>query len=304
MSTSQATGWAVAPRKAPAPKALQGDGIVLTPERIEAFLSHQAAGHAGGDTVKRYRHDLNLLYTDLPSGKELRRGTLAWWRESLLERGYAASTVNVSISAVNGFLAYWGRRELQLMERLEPRSGLQPEMTRPEYLRLLGTARALGKRQLYLLIKLFAGTGLPVQNLPEVTVEAVSAGRVAVMQGGIAQFIHIPACLQQELLDFAGQTGRHAGTLFVTGSGAPLGRTNVSGGIRRLCKEAQVPEEKGNPRCLRRLYQATRDGINANISLLVEQAHEQLLETEQRTIGWEQDLSVNGETTMEIQKPD
>ena len=114
------------------------------------------------ERTPRYRHNLNLLYADLPAGKEIRRDTLAQWRESLLERGYAPRTVNVSISAANSFLAYLGRRELQLMEHLEPQREFQPEMTRAEYLLLLSTAKALGKRHLYLLIKLFAGTGLPV----------------------------------------------------------------------------------------------------------------------------------------------
>ena len=41
---------------------------------------------------------------------------------------------------------------------------------------------------------------------------------------------------------------------------------------------ARVPGEKGNPRCLKRLYQSTRSGIEENIALLVEQ--------EQFTAGW------------------
>lgn len=290
MDTSQAIERArLAPRD-PALRAVREAGIVLSPERIEEFLGTLEAKGSVEGTLKRYRYNLDLLYTDLPPGKEIRRGTLARWRESLLERGYAASTVNVSISAANSFLAYWGRRELQLMERLEPQAEIQPEMTRSEYLRLLGTARALEKRQIYLLIKVFAGTGLPVQALPKITVEAAAAGSVAITQGGERQVIRIPDCLRQELLDFARDTGRGAGPLFVTGAGAPLGRTNVSNAIRRLCAEARVPLEKGNPRCLRRLYQETRSGIEANISLLVEQAHERLMETEQLSIGWEQDI--------------
>lgn len=290
MHTYQATERMVSARKDPMLKSVQEAGIVLSPERVEEFLGTLEGKGGAEGTLKRYRYNLNLLYADLPPDKEIRRGTLARWRESLLERGYAASTVNVSISAANSFLAYWGRRELQLMERLEPQTEFQPEMTRSEYLRLLSTARVLGKRQLYLLIKVFAGTGLPVQALPKVTVEAAEAGSVVITQSGERQVVRIPDCLRQELLDFARDTGRGAGPLFVTGAGAPLGRTNVSNGIRRLCREARVPLEKGNPRCLRRLYQETRSGIEANISLLVEQAHERLMETEQLTIGWEQDI--------------
>ncbi|MCI8479260.1 MAG: hypothetical protein HFE97_13175 [Oscillospiraceae bacterium] len=65
-----------------------------------------------------------------------------------------------------------------------------------------------------------------------------------------------------------------------------MSRTYVTLSIRQLCRAAQVPEEKGNPRCLKRLYQATRSGIEENIALLAEQAHDRLLEQEQLEIGW------------------
>ena len=231
MNTGQTAGSVPAARKGPAPRAAQEAGIVLSPEQIEAFLNTLEGNGGAEGTVKRYRHNLHLLYADLPADKELRRGTLAQWRESLLERGYAPRTVNVSISVANSLLAYLGRRELQLMERLEPRTDIQPEMTRAEYLRLLGTARALGKRQLYLLIKLFAGTGLPVQALPGVTVEAAASGSLAITQGGERQVLHITDCLRQELLDFAKDTGRRSGALFVTG--APMCPTASAGCARR-----------------------------------------------------------------------
>ena len=69
--------------------------------------------------------------------------------------------------------------------------------------------------------------------------------------------------------------------------GEPMSRTNVSTGIRQRCAVAKVPEEKGNPRCLRKLHLTTREGIERNIALLVEQTQERLLEQEQMTIGWD-----------------
>ena len=64
--------------------------------------------------------------------------------------------------------------------------------------------------------------------------------------------------------------------------------------ISGICRDAQVPREKGNPRCLKRLYQATQAGFEANISLLVEQAHDQMIEMEQAAVGW------NSESAIEL----
>ena len=63
-------------------------------------------------------------------------------------------------------------------------------------------------------------------------------------------------------------------------------RTYVSAVIRSLCEEAKVPREKGNPKCLRKLYLSTKAGVESNIALLVEQAVERMIEQEQLEIGW------------------
>ena len=48
-----------------------------------------------------------------------------------------------------------------------------------------------------------------------------------------------------------------------------------------------MPAEKGNIRALRQLYKTTISGIEANFDLLVRQAYERQLETEQLSVGWE-----------------
>ena len=44
---------------------------------------------------------------------------------------------------------------------------------------------------------------------------------------------------------------------------------------------ARVAEEKANPRCLKHLWQTTRDGFRAQLDRMVEQACDSLLEAEQ-----------------------
>jgi len=60
--------------------------------------------------------------------------------------------------------------------------------------------------------------------------------------------------------------------------------------IRQLCEKAGIDPAKGNPRCLKRLYQSTRSEIEAQINLeaLVAQLQSTMLDNEQRQIGWEQ----------------
>lgn len=260
------------------------DGLSLTPPLIDRFLSCLQQKGYTPDTLYTYRRSLELLYGFLPESKQLLSGTLEQWQSALLEEGYAARTVNVCISVANSLLEYAGRRDLQVKKPLAPGQKIQPELTRAEYLRLLSTARILGKERTYLLIKLFGAAGLTVQELPRVTVEAVQDGSLSPSAGRI---VHIPESLRTELLDYAKREGIMSGLIFTSGGGRALHRSNISGSIRALCRDAHVAEEKGNPRCLRKLYQTTQARIVSNISVVVEQAYDRLLETEQLAIGWD-----------------
>ena len=205
-----------------------------------------------------------------------------------MEQGYAPSTVNGFLSVGNTYLDFIGHREYQAIGQMDPEGEPQPELTRTEYLRLLQAAKFQGKEKVYLLVKLFATTPLPVQELSEVTVEAVEEGRILFSANRVRSAARLPEHLKKELLSYARREGRLSGPIFVTKDGTPISRTYVSTILRQLCPSAQVAEEKGNPRCLKRLYQSTLASIESSVALLVEQAMERQLEMEQMTIGWEE----------------
>ena len=276
----------VAERRVQSPPRAGPPGLRLTPADLEAYLDSLSQLGRGRDTLATYRRNVRALYDGLPEDKTVRPGTLARWQRMLLEKGYSPRTVNVRMSVANSLMAFLGRRDLQSVGALEV-DDVQPELTRSEYLRLLTTARALDKERLYLLVKLFGCTGLPLQELPRVTVEALTEGRVIVRSSGTVQLLHLPDFLRKELLAYARREGTVSGPIFHTKSGKPLGRTAVTDSIKRLCRDARVPEEKANPRCLKRLWQSTQDGIRTQIDLLVEQACDRLMETEQLTVGWD-----------------
>ena len=159
-------------------------GVRLTRDGIERFMTVcQNEGRVEG-TLKWYRRGLNRLYDDLPEDKTIRHGTLERWREKLVKEGYAPSTINSYLSVNNAYLDFVGHREYQLANQLKLETELQPELTRTEYLRLLQTARALDREKVYLLVKLFGNTDLPVQELENVTVGAVQAACLAVITLG------------------------------------------------------------------------------------------------------------------------
>ena len=264
------------------------NGIKLSQLDIDMFLEQMLSNGSKPGTVKQYRQCLKRFYADLPDDKTIYSNTITNWRESMLTEGYAPRTINVTISAVNRLLDYLGRRDLQNMNRAEAKENESPELSRAEYLRMLSTAKNLGKEKAYLLTKVFASMVLPVQELKLLTVEAVKNGVIELPAfGGKVEELNIPAGLQQELLSYASRKYIASGPIFQTRDGKPMWRTNVTFVIGNLCEEARVPVEKGNPRCLRQLYQSTMAGIEENIAKMVKQEYSRLLDCEQAYIGWE-----------------
>ena len=257
--------------------------LSLTPELIQAYLDGLAETGRSETTLETYRQRLKRLYMWLPEEKKISRRTLEEWGDALVAEGYTVRTVNLSLSAANGLLAFCGRRELCADQRTLPENSSQPELTRQEYLRLLSTARFLGKEREYLMIKLFGSTDLMVRNLYLVTVEAARAGEICVD----GETVSIPNYLCGEVLAYARRSGIRSGSLFVTKQGKPLDRTSVTSTIQRLSRDARVPEEKATPRCLRKLYLSTLAEIQAIFARMAEQSFNHLLETEQESIAWD-----------------
>ena len=199
---------------------------------------------------------------------------------AICRRFYGDFSLYGRLAAANGLMTYLGHRELQATAALPPPAEVErPELTRGEYLRLLSTARVLEKERLYLLVKVFGSTGLSVGELPRLTAEA--------LDGRGPSPVRLPPPLAEELRGYAARQGITAGPVFRSRNGQPIRRTQVTGEIRSLCRDARVPEEKGNPRCLRRLWQETQDAIRVSVDQLVVQAFDQMMEAEQFSVGWD-----------------
>lgn len=166
----------------------------------------------------------------------------------------------------NTLADFLGHREFQIKTLMVDADEVLPELTRNEYLRMLQTAKALKNERVYFLIKVFANVDLPVQQASKLTVEAAEEGKLVINRGGGREIIRLPKCLCQELLSYAKRSGITTGPLFLTRQKKPMRRTQISDSIRRMCLEAKIPEGKGNPRCLRKLYKETMRSIYERLS--------------------------------------
>lgn len=260
----------------------------ITIEKIEQFLACLEEKGRGDASLQTYRRILKELYRYLPQDKTLGEGTGPQWKAYLEAQKLQPSTVNTHMSIWNSFLRYLGRREWQMEDFNREKENEQPELSRTEYLRLLAAAKHLGKEKSYLLIKTLGGAGMRIQELPQLTIEAVREGVVELEYHNCRQkrVLRLPEGLKEELLDYACREGKASGPVFSSPEGTPMARSSINYFINIVTHDARVEEEKANPRCLWKMYQETCRGLRANIAVLVEQSYQRMLEDEQESMGW------------------
>lgn len=246
----------------------------------------------GKSSLDTYRRSLMGLFAWLPEDKLLEKDTGMRWRRWMLEeKGFSHMTVNTQVSIMNTYLRYIGRRDWQVEEFVrEPAQ--QPKLSREEYLRLLAAARRLGRERSYLLIKIMGGAGVRVQEMSQVTAEAVFQGTVELDSHNKQRLrtLYIPKVLRKELMEYMRRYNIKSGPIFRTRDGKPLSRSMIHHYVSAISSDAQVDSEKANPRCLWKMYQSIQEGIRADVDTLVRQTYERMVEKEQSSIGWDENV--------------
>ena len=201
--------------------------IQLTEEIIGEFLDEmQDRGRKEG-SLRNYRQVLTGLEEYLTPGKSVCSTTAEEWKAWMEEKGYSRRTVNARLSVLNSFLKYMGKREWQKTDFFEHSDTIQPELTRTEYMRLLKAAKLLHKEREYLLIKVMGGAGIRIQELENMTVEAVQEGMVKLESYHRKQYRKLPGALRKELLAYAAREGIKSGPVFVARDGGPMVRSTI-----------------------------------------------------------------------------
>ena len=239
---------------------------LMTPQKIQAYVRHLQLEEKSQATVEKYHRDIQA-FSQWLDGREINKELTSQWKTYLVECGYAPTSINAMLSALNGLLLFLGLGKckvkfLRIQRRLF--RDADRELTKDDYQRLLSAARRLGKKRLGLLAQTIGSTGIRVSELRYITVEAARQGRAEIALKGKIRLILLPGKLCRKLLKFAHQQKNASGAIFRTKSGKELGRRQVWAELKGLCRHAGVASQKVFPHNLRHLfatvfYQTCRD---------------------------------------------
>mgnify|MGYP000149244111 CR=1 FL=1 len=221
----------------------------ITGEQLQAFRQRLVWEEKSPATIEKYLRDA-ADFTAWLDGRAASKAAAGAWKAALLEAKLAPATINVKLAAVNRFLVFLGWpafrvKPLRIQRRLFRDDSR--ELTRPEYLRLLETARTQGRERLALLLETICGTGIRVSEVRHITVEAVGIGQANVDCKGKNRVVFLPKVLCRALQRYCRKHGIDSGPVFKTAGGKPLDRTNIWRDMKALCNRAGVEPGKGIP---------------------------------------------------------
>lgn len=247
--------------------------MTLTPQLIEDYLRRLAEDERGAATIDKYRRDLLRFYEFLPPDKAVDKAVVLSWKEQLVARKYASSSVNVMLASVNGLLTFAGRPEWRAKFLKRQRAAFcdeRRELRRAEYEKLVETARREKKTRLTLMMETICSTGIRVSELAFVTVEAVRAGRAKLMLKGKCRRILFPAALVRKLSRYAAGRRIARGPIFTDKTGSPVSRHRVWYEMKKLGARAGVAASKVFPHNLRHLFARTFYALERDLSKLAD----------------------------------
>ena len=247
-------------------------GRLLTEEQIKAFINHLQLEEKSANTIEKYSRDVKLFISHL-NGKSVCKEIVIDYKQNLISKEYAVSSINSMLAAINSLFDYLGWFDCKVKAIKTQRQIYCPEnkeLNKAEYLRLVEAAERNHNHRLNMILQTICGTGIRISELKFITVEAVKSGTVEVACKGKNRVIFIVKKLKKKLLRYAAERHIKAGAIFITKSGKPVNRTNVWREMKALCKQAHVNPDKVFPHNLRHLFARTYYKLEKDIAKLAD----------------------------------
>lgn len=227
-----------------------------TPEELETYRLWLMKEEKSGLTIEKYIRDI-ARFLAFAQNRPVTKEVVMEYRDSLISRQYAVSSINSMLVALNRYFDYLGLPGLRVKLLKFQRAIFCPEekeLTREEYLRLVKEAGKRGDRELSLILQTIASTGIRIGELKDITVSAVKEGKATVRSKNKSRTVFLPGKLRKYLLQYSRERRIEAGPVFQTRKGEAVNRCSVWRKMKELCRGAGVESGKVFPHNLRHLF--------------------------------------------------
>lgn len=245
---------------------------ILTADLIQAFCTYLYQEEKSEATIEKYRRDVKK-FADYLNGEAVVKERLIAYKQHLITEGYALSSVNSMLAALNSFFSYadWEDLRIKLVKvQKQIFCTEEKELTKSEYLRLVDCARRSGKERLAMILWTMGTTGIRISELKFITVESIKQGKLQVCSKSKNRTVFLVKGLRKKLLTYIKKQGILSGSIFLTRGGRPVNRTNIWREMKALCKATGISEKKVFPHNLRHLFARVFYQVEKDIAKLAD----------------------------------
>ena len=168
---------------------------ILSEETINTFREYLVLEEKSTATVEKYLRDVRAFHL-FACQQAVTKERMMAYKKYLIEKGYAASSINSMLASLNSLLDFQGWSDCKVKNIKTQRQTYcaeEKELTKSEYLRLLEAAK--DRPQLHLILETICGTGIRVSELRFFNAEAVKRGEITVSCKSKTRTILLPSKL-------------------------------------------------------------------------------------------------------------
>lgn len=245
---------------------------ILSREVIDNYVKWLQTEEKSPATIEKYSRDTRAFGTYMDM-RQVEKENVIVYKQWLLARGYAASSINSMLASLNSFFKFQGWEDCKVKSMRVQKPTYCPdnkELSKEEYTRLVQTARTTQDKRTELILQTIASTGIRVSELSYITVEAVCIGEATVNCKGKTRKIFLIHSLCQQLRSYIQENHITSGAVFITSRGHLVDRTAIWRSMKALCDKASVNPQKVTPHNLRHLFARTFYAMDKDLAKLAD----------------------------------
>ena len=235
-------------------------------DKLKEFIQEMRLNELTERTLKKYESDIKqfIKEANISNIDQLKKESLIDYK-SIIQEKYKTASINNKITIINKFIDYLNLPELKLKQiKQQKKTSLENVLNESDYNRLLRLAERLGKIRTLYIMKTLAGTGIRIDELKYITVEAIKKGYTQVENKGKIRDIIISKNLSKELKSYCKEQDIKEGIIFASNTGKPLDKAYIWRELQYIAGQARVRKDKVHAHSFRHLFAKTylRDGGN------------------------------------------
>ena len=197
--------------------------------KISSFLLEEKLNEKSQKTLEHYEYVVRMFVDSLGAG-EVTKENIMFFKSELMEK-YKPKTISNYITIVNKFIKYVeimesnGEYDLDDLKKhkskmtlknikVQQKASLEEVLEPEEFKRMLRVAKKNGEMNIYLIMKIIAYTGIRIEELKKITVEALKTNYIEVNNKGKIRNIILRQDLRKELIEYCENNGIKEGYIF------------------------------------------------------------------------------------------